>query len=272
MIYGWFGCVQMGVEGAAWATVIGQIASFVIAFVFHIKVNKGISNGVKYLIPTGKVIMEIYSIGLPAIIAQALMSFMTYGLNVILGGISEAMVTAYGLYYKIQQFLLFAAFGLRDAITPIISFAHGMGSKQRIKNGIKYGMKYTLIVMALGLLVIEIFANPFASMFGLSGETKLLCISAMRIVSLCFVFAGANVAYQGIFQALDSGVESLVVSLCRQFIFLFPFVLIFAAVAKRNVDMSWTVWTAFPICECLTCIVAVVLYRRILKTKVDRLN
>ena len=65
--------------------------------------------------------------GFPAIIAQALMSIMTYGMNIILGKISESAVTAYGLYYKVQQFILFAAFGLRDAITPIVSFNHGMG-------------------------------------------------------------------------------------------------------------------------------------------------
>lgn len=272
MIYGWFGCAPMGVAGSAWATVIGQVSSFVIAFVFHIKVNKNISNKAKYLVPCGKIIKEIYSIGLPAIIAQSLMSLMTYGLNVILGAISEAMVTAYGLYYKIQQFILFAAFGLRDAITPIISFAHGMGNKQRIKDGIKYGMKYTLIIMALGLAAIEIFANPFASMFGLSGETESLCISAMRIVSLCFIFAGVNIAFQGIFQALDGGIESLAVSLCRQLVLLFPFVLLFAELAKNNAGMIWTVWTAFPICEILSCAIAVALYKRVLKKKVNLLN
>lgn len=268
MIYGLLGFPEMGVNGAALATVIGQITSFVIAFIFHIKVNKCVSKKAKYLISSGKVIKGIYSIGLPAIIAQALMSLMTYGLNVIFGGISEAMVTAYGLYYKIQQFLLFAAFGLRDAITPIISFAHGMGNKQRIKDGIKCGMKYTLIIMVLGLTVIEIFANPFAKMFGLSGETEALCISAMRIVSLCFVFAGANIAYQGIFQALDGGIESLVVSVLRQLVFLFPFVILFAELAKNNADMTWTVWTSFPICELLSCLAATVLYRRIINKKV----
>ena len=133
-------------------------------------------------------------------------------------------------------------------------------------------MKYILVIMALGLVAIEIFANPFASMFGLSGETEALCIGAMRIVSLCFVFAGANIAYQGIFQALDGGIESLTVSLCRQLVFLFPFVLLFAELAKNNADMTWTVWTAFPICELLSCIVAILLYKRILKKKVNHLS
>ena len=74
-------------------------------------------------------------------------------------------------------------------------------------------------------------------MFGLSGETRGLCISAMRIISTSFVFAGANIAFQGIFQALDGGLESLIVSLCRQAIFVFPFALAFAALAKANADI-----------------------------------
>ena len=116
MIYGLFGLPQMGVKGAAYATVIGQIASCIVALVFHLKLNKSIKNGIKYMKPSIKIIGEIYAIGFPAIIAQALMSAMTYGFNIILVRIDEAMVTAYGLFYKIQQFILFAAFGLRDAI------------------------------------------------------------------------------------------------------------------------------------------------------------
>jgi Na+-driven multidrug efflux pump len=257
----------MGVRGAAWATVIGQIISGVLALVFHLKFNKNVSNSPKYWKPSAKVIKEIYAIGLPAIIAQALMSVMTYGLNIILGGISESMVTAYGLYYKIQQFLLFAAFGLRDAITPIVSFNHGMGSKTRIREGIKYGMLYTLIIMIAGLIVIEIFAVPFSNLFGLSGETQNLCVSAMRIISISFIFAGANIAFQGVFQALDGGLESLIVSVCRQLVFIFPFALLFAHIAK-TAGYVWSVWTTFPIAEILSFIIAVILFVRIYRNNV----
>ena len=139
-IYGWFGMPQMGVEGAAYATIIGQMASAIVGIVFHIKKNKEVTNGLRFIKPRGSIIKEIYLIGLPAIISQALMSVMTYGLNIIFVRIGESVVTAYGLYYKIQQFILFAAFGLRDAITPIVSFNYGMGSSKRVKAGIKFGM------------------------------------------------------------------------------------------------------------------------------------
>jgi putative MATE family efflux protein len=263
MIYGLLGCPQFGVKGAAYATVIGQVASFVVALAFHIKYNTAISNSIENIKPSPQIIKAIYSIGLPAIIAQALMSVMTYGLNIILGGVSEAMVTAYGLYYKIQQFILFAAFGLRDAITPIVSYSYGMGSKERIKDGIKYGMIFTLIIMVAGFLIIEIFATPFSSLFGLSGETEVLCISAMHIISISFVFAGANVAFQGIFQALNGGLQSLVVSLCRQLIFIFPFAWIFASIAKNNADCRFLLWWTFPIAEALTVVVAFVLFKKL---------
>lgn len=121
--------MKLGVKGAAYATVIGQIISLIMAVIFHYKKDKAINKGIKYIRPSKSIIKEIYKIGVPAIIAQALMSVMTYGLNIILGKISNSAVTAYGLYYKVQQFVLFAAFGLRDAITPIVSFSHGMQNK-----------------------------------------------------------------------------------------------------------------------------------------------
>lgn len=269
MIYGLFGCPKLGVKGAAYATVIGQCVSFVMALIFHLKFNKEISNNFKYLYPSAEIIKEIYSIGLPAIIAQALMSVMTYGMNIILGSISTSMVTAYGLYYKIQQFILFAAFGLRDAITPVISFNYGMKSKSRIKDGIKYGMIYALVIMIAGLVLLEIFAVLLSDMFGLSGETRQMCIYAIRIISISFIFAGANIAFQGIFQALDSGIESLVVSICRQFLFVLPVAWIFSYIIIHFSGSSWLIWITFPIAEIVSAFIACILMKKTYKNKIS---
>lgn len=272
LIYGWTGFSELGVKGAAYATVVGQIVSALLGLIFHLKINREVKNGLRYIKPSGMIIKSIYAIGLPAIIAQALMSVMTYALNIIFGKIDENVVTAYGLYYKIQQFILFAAFGLRDAITPVVSFNHGMGSRQRVKDGIKYGMFYTLIIMVMGLVVLEIFAAPFSKIFGLSGQTEKLCVQAMRIVSLSFIFAGANVAFQGIFQALDSGLESLVISVLRQFVFVVPVAYLFSLIAIENMDMMWLVWLTFLIAEGLSCLVACIFMKRINKNKVNVLE
>lgn len=272
LIYGWLGLPELGVRGAAYATVIGQIASALLGLIFHLKCNKEIENNIRYLKPSLRTIGEIYTIGLPAIIAQALMSVMTYGLNIIFVKIGESVVTAYGLYYKIQQFILFAAFGLRDAITPIVSFNHGMKSRKRVQDGIRYGMVYTLVVMLIGLIALELFAEPFAAIFGLSGETKSLCVQAMRIVSLSFLFAGANIAYQGIFQALDAGIQSLVISVCRQLLFVLPVAWGFSLLARQSVDYMWLVWLTFLIAEGVSALIGTVFMVQIHKKVINTLE
>lgn len=268
LIYGWLGCPELGVRGAACATILGQLVSMALALLFHRKVNTAISNDLSYIKPSKKIIGEIYSIGLPAIIAQALMSVMTYGLNLILGMVGESMVTAYGLYYKIQQFILFAAFGLRDAITPILSFNYGKQDRERIQAGMKYGMGFTLAIMVLGLAVLEIFAAPFAHLFGLSGQTEGLCISAIRIISISFLFAGTNIAFQGIFQALESGLESLVISVCRQILFVLPLAWVLARLVVGAGSPAWLVWLTFPAAELLSTLIACLLLRRTYQNKV----
>ena len=272
MIYGLLGCPELGVNGAAYATIIGQIVSFVLDYIFHIKFDIEIDNGIKYIKPDKKIIWEIYTIGLPAIIAQALMSVMTYALNIIFGTVDERVVTAYGLYYKIQQFILFAAFGLRDAITPIVSFNYGMEDKRRIKEGIKYGLIYTLVIMSIGLVVLEMFANIFTSVFGLSGETESLCISAIRIISLSFLFAGTNIAMQGCFQALGDGMASLIISVLRQFLLVVPVAWLFALLVKYVGAPQSVLWITFLIGEGLSAIVSVILIKRVIKNKVDVIN
>ena len=263
LIYGWCGFPELGVAGAAYATVIGQILSFVLAVLFHCKVNRQISNHLRNWKPNCSLIKAIYAIGLPAILAQALMSVMTYGMNLILGSVSSAMVTAYGLYYKIQQFILFAAFGLRDAITPVLSFYHGMHSRSRIRYGIRYGLLYTWILMLAGTLLVEGLAAPFARLFGLSGETETLCLQAMRIISLSFLFAGTIITFQGIFQALDGGLESLLISICRQMLFVLPVAWLFAQVARSDPERAWLVWWTFPIAEFVSMGIGCLLMQRV---------
>ena len=270
MIYGIGPVPKMGVEGAAYATVIGQIASAVLLFVFHIKLNKEFEHGFKYMKPDGKIIKEIYAIGLPAIIAQALMSIMVYVMNLILKFDASAQ-TAYGLFYKVQQFVLFLAFGLRDAITPILAFAYGMRSKKRIQDGMKYGIIFTIGLMILGIFITEVFSGQFAALFN-AGSSREYFVGAMRIISISFLFAGINVAYQGIYQALDGGMESLVISLLRQMIFILPLAEIFSILVKNGQAGVSLIWWAFPITEFAACLLGCVFLRRIRKNKVESLQ
>ena len=133
-----------------------------------------------------------------------------------------------------QQFVLFLAFGLRDAITPIIAFAYGMHSKKRVQDGIMYGLIYTIVLMIVWCSVVtEIFPGAFRYFIN-AGQSREYFIGAMRIISVSFIFAGINVAYQGIYQALDGGIESLVISLLRQLIVILPLAGIFSTFVRNG--------------------------------------
>ena len=270
MIYGLGPCPEMGVKGAAYATVIGQVASAVLLFIFHIKMNKEMEHGIRYMKPDVIIIKEIYVIGLPAIIAQALMSVMVYVMNLILK-FNPSAQTAYGLFYKVQQFVLFLAFGLRDAITPIIAFAYGMRSKKRIQDGIRYGLMYTVALMILGIAITEFFPGAFATLFN-AGQSREYFLSAMRVISISFLFAGMNVASQGIYQALDGGMESLVISLLRQLVIILPLAGIFSIFVRNGQVGISLIWWAFPITEVIACLIGFLFLKRIQKNKVNNLE
>ena len=255
--------------GRSLYSTIGQVASAVLLLIFHIRLNKEFGHGVKYMKPDAGVIKEIYAIGLPAIIAQALMSIMVYVMNLILK-FNPSAQTAYGLFYKVQQFVLFLAFGLRDAITPIIAFAYGMRNKKRIQDGIKYGLIYTIALMILGIGITEIFPGAFATLFN-AGQSREYFIGAMRVISVSFLFAGINVAYQGIYQALDGGLESLVISLLRQLIIILPLAGIFSLFVRNGQMGISLIWWAFPVTEVIACLVGYVFLKKIRKNRVNTL-
>ncbi|MBQ3335732.1 MAG: MATE family efflux transporter [Eubacteriaceae bacterium] len=245
-IFGMFGLPAMGIEGAALATVIGQVVSFILDAVFHYIYNRDVMDtSFSYIKPEWRYIKAIYQVGLPAIVMQALMSFMTYGVNIIFGAVAENAVTAYGVYYKLQQFVMFAAFGLNNAMIPIIGYNYGAGDADRVKQGVRWGLIYTIGIMAIGMVAFQIFAEQLSGIFALSSEVQGLCITAIRIVTIGYVFIGANIAYQGIFQAFGHGYYSLWVSLVRMILVALPVAWGLSLLpGAENI-----IWWAFPIAE-----------------------
>lgn len=256
--------LDMGVAGAAWATIIGQFVSLFIAMYFHYNKNKEIDGSLKYINPDGGIIKAIYSIGVSAALMQALLAVMMAGMNAILGLAQvdqTVLIGSFGIYYKIQQIALFSAFGLSNTIISILSFNYGMQDRKRIDDCIKYGIMDTMIVTLIISILFEVFAYPLANLFGLAGgETKEIikvCTIALRISSIGFIFMGISVAIQGILQSIRYALRPLIISLLRLVIFVFPVALLFT----RSSDVVKIVWWTFPIAEVLTSIIALLILK-----------
>ena len=271
LIFGLIGFPKMGVTGAAVATVIGQCVGALVSFTCNHKFNPDVRLQFRGFRPDGRIIRTIYAIGIPSIIMQSIGSVMTYSMNRILITFSSTATAVFGVYFKLQSFFFMPVFGLNNGITPIIAFAYGMRSKKRIQAGIKYGLIYTIVLMILGIAITEIFPGAFATLFN-AGQSRFYFIGAMRVISISFLFAGINVAYQGIYQALNGGMESLVISLLRQLVIILPLAGIFSTIVRNGHAGVSLIWWAFPITELIACLAGYAFLKRIRKTKVDSLK
>ncbi len=103
LIFGYFGLPAMGVAGAAIATVGGQIAAMIFCLFILKRKNHEVALTFKGFKFRGRVVKDIYAVGVPSIVMQAINSFLTMGLNAILIGFSEVAVSVLGVYYKLRQ-------------------------------------------------------------------------------------------------------------------------------------------------------------------------
>ncbi|MCT4631544.1 MAG: MATE family efflux transporter [Firmicutes bacterium] len=264
LIFGYFKCPALGVAGAAYATVIGQICACGLAIFFNLKFNKEIAINFKAFKTNFKIIKEIYKISLPAIVMLSLTSIMTYGMNIILGIISETAVSAYGLYFRIQSFIFMPVLGLSDGVAPITAYNYGAQNKKRILSTIKFSLIFSTIIMIIGFIVFQIFTSQIISIFNVSGELEKISIIAMKIISVSFVFVGVNFIMQSVFQAIGKGGHSLSISLLR--------VISILGVASYLIKLHESVkyiWWAIPAAELVTIAGTIYLYRINYIEKID---
>ncbi len=262
MIFGLCGCPKMGVAGAAWATVIGQICGFLLGIFFNLKKNHDISLNFRGFKPSKDIIGRIYSVGVPSIIMNAISSVMTFGMNQILMAFTATATAVFGVYFKLQSFVFMPVFGLNNGMVPIISYNYGARNKKRIMETIRLAVMYAVGIMLCGLLIIQCFPRQILSLFDASENMMGIGVYALRIISLCFVFAGFGVVSSSVFQALGNGIYSLTVSLVRQLVVILPVAWLLGNLGGLN-----AVWWAFPFAELFAVGLCIMFLRKILREK-----
>ncbi len=263
MIFGLLGCPKMGIAGAAWATVIGQIFAFILALILNAKYNKDIKLSVRKFRPDGKIIGRIFAVGVPSILMMAIGSVMNFLFNKILIGFTETAVAVFGVYFKLQSFIFMPVFGMNNGIIPIIAYNYGAQKRKRMTKAVRLGVIYAISFMALGLCIMQIFPEQLLSIFNASADMIEIGVPALRIISLCFVFAGFCIVIGSVFQALGKGTLSMFVSVSRQLLVLIPAAYLLSLTGVLN-----NVWWAFPIAEIMSVIVStgcfIYLYKKII--------
>lgn len=267
LIFGNLGFPKLGVAGAAYATVIGQIISMITDLIFNLYGNKEISLRLKGFRPSLKVIGEIYSVGVPAILNTTLFSVFSYGMNRILINFSTAATAIMGVYFKLQSFIFMPVFGLTSGMIPIVAYNFGAKKSARIKKTLRLGLMYALGIMLVGVFLFQLFPRQILSLFIENPDTMQIGVSALKTISLGFVFSAFVFVISSAFQALGHGLHALVVQSIRQLVGALP--LAYLLSLSGDVNM---VWWALPAAEVLTAAVTLLLYRSVNKKELSILE
>lgn len=256
LIFGLFGLPRLEVAGAAIATIIGQVIAVLLSFYFNIKKNREISINMRSFRPCKQTISAIYRVGVPSIIMQSIGSVTTFGMNKILLMFSSTAATVYGVYFKLQSFIFMPVFGLTNGMIPIVGYNFGARKPKRIKGTIRYSIIFALAIMAVGLLLFQLFPQVFLKMFNASADMMSMGSIALRAISVSFLFAAVGIVMSSVFQAIGNGLLSMILSIARQVGVLLPVAYLFAHTIGVN-----AVWWAFPIAEVVAFVVCLIMYR-----------
>ena len=248
---------DMGISGAAIATVIGQMTALLIVIIMNKKKNHFIHINLKGFRFDSKCVKMIYTIAIPSSLMMALSGVMTCLMNMILITFSTTATAIMGVYLKLQSFFMMPLFGTTNALLPIVSYNLGAEKKDRMYQAIHLAMVIATVFMTLGMIVFWVFPEQLLSLFNASADMLLMGKPAMRSISLNFIFAGIAICCSNVFQATGKPKYSLIVSLIRQIIILIP-----AAYLLSLTGNVRNVWIAFPIAEALGFVLSIIMYKR----------
>ena len=265
--------LDMGVAGAAVATIIGQLCGCALAIWFNHRKNTDITLSLRGFRPDWRLIGEIYAIGLPSVIMVAIGSVMTFLMNKILivyHSAHETAATAFGVYFKLNSFIFMPIFGMNNGVIPIVAFNYGAQNRRRMVETIKRGTLYASCIMVFGTVLFQLIPGPLLKIFDATDTMLTVGIPALRIISLSFCMAGACIALGSSFQALGKSIYSMITSIVRQLVFLVPIAYVLARYGA-SVGNDDLVWWCYPIAEVFSLTLTLLFFRHVYRTMTARI-
>ena len=256
---------QMGIAGAAVATVAGQWVAAILAIIFNLKFNPDVQFGLRYFKLRKEVVGPVLTVGIPSVVMNSIGSVMNIGINKILQGFTqygEVPVNVFGIYFKLQSFFFMPLFGMNNATISIVAYNYGARKPERITKTLKIACISALSFMLLGVAIFQAIPGVLLGIFDTSPDFLSMGQRALRTISLCFPFAAVCIALGASFQALGNGIYSTIVSLFRQLLVLLPAAYLLSLTGQVN-----AVWWAFPIAELVSLTTTTILFVRIYRKK-----
>ncbi|MDO5783915.1 MAG: MATE family efflux transporter [Eubacteriales bacterium] len=265
LIFGLFGCPEMGISGAAIATVIGQWVAAIAGLTLHFVQNKEVHFRIRYLIPKKQHIAAIYKVGAPTILTQAFGSIMIALMNMALVMFSTTAVAFFGVYFKLQSFLFMPMNGLGQGSLPIVSYNFGARKPDRIRQTCRTALTVGVGIALAGMVVFLIFPHGLLTLFHASDAMREIGVPALRIISITFVLSAVTMIVGYVISGLGNGMVNMIGTALRQVVILIPAVFVFGQIGGIHM-----VWFAFWISEICACSFAVYHLRKYLK-KIEQL-
>ncbi|MBB5265152.1 putative MATE family efflux protein [Catenibacillus scindens] len=257
LIFGLGPFPQMGMEGAALATGLGQVLTLVI-YLAVCKIRPlPLKIGKKYLAWDGRMVGRLYSIGIPAILNIALPSLLVSALNGILAAYGQIYVVILGIYYKLQTFLYLPANGIIQGMRPVIGYNYGAGEYKRVGKIYNVTLGLCAVIMVAGTAICLAVPGQLIGLFTQNQETVEAGAMALRIISGGFIVSSVSVASSGALEGLGKGTPSLIISLCRYVVIIIP-----AAFILSRFLGEAGVWHGFWLTEIVTAVVSFLVYKK----------
>ncbi len=257
MIFGIGPFPAMGIEGAALATGIGQTLTLAIYLFICFMRPLGLNIKGCYLKPDSKMILRLYSVGIPATLNLALPSILISALNGILAAYSEVYILVLGIYYKLQTFLYLPANGIVQGMRPLIGYNYGAGEHDRVKQIYRLVLIMCAMIMMLGTVICLLVPDLLMSLFTGTQETTEAGAAALRVISAGFIVSAVSVASSGALEGLGKGGPSLIISLCRYIAVILP-----AAFVLSRLFGPSGVWHSFWVTEAVTAVISLAVYKK----------
>lgn len=267
LIFGLLGFPALGIEGAAIATVIGQWLGAAVALVLHQCKNPEIRFQGKGYRLTAASVAAIYKVGAPTILTQAMGCLMISSVNAILMPLSSTAVAFFGVYYKLQNFLMMPINGLGQAAIPIVGFNYGAKNSRRIREALRTILPAAVVLALAGTLIFELFPGWLLGLFAAGDAMLAIGVPALRIIALTFVCAAVTTVLGYAASGLGNGVINMLGTALRQFILLVPLVWLLARGGQIG-----AVWYAVWVAELAAVTYAILSTRRELRRKVAPLD